>query len=66
MVPNGVELVGENEIDNVGMRYHMRLNYKYRARREPFRQGAITVAELQQHWQPVGIYGSYTLYRKLS
>jgi hypothetical protein len=65
MVPNTIDLLNENKINNVGMRYHMRFNYKYRARRAPFIQGAATLAELQQHWQPAGIYGSYTLYRKV-
>ena len=66
MVPNHVDLVTENKINNNGLRYHLRFDYKYPARREPFLQGAITVNELKQHWQPVGTYGNYTLYKKLS
>ena len=66
LIPNDGKTVGENEIHNVGMRYHLRLNYRYKARRKPYLQGALTVAELQQHWQPQGVYGSYTLYRKIN
>ncbi len=66
MVPNDVDLVIENKINNSGLRYRMRFDYNYPVREKPFMQGALTVAELHQHWQPVGVYGSYTLYRKQS
>ncbi len=65
MVPNTTELLIENKINNSGLRYHLRFDYSYKVRRTPFIQGAITLAELKEHWRPVGIYGSYTLYRKL-
>ena len=65
MAPDTLARVTENKINNNGLRYHMRFNYKYTARRKPFLQGALTVAELQRHWRPVGVFGSYTLYQKV-
>ncbi len=65
MVPNGIPLVTENPINNLGLKYKLRLDYRYKARRAPFLQGAGTFAELKANWASVGHFGSYTLYRKL-
>ena len=65
LVPNGMPIVTENPINNVGIRYAFRLGYRYKARRSPFLQGGGTAAELAANWMRVGTYGSYTLYRKI-
>jgi hypothetical protein len=53
-------------IDNTRIKRILRLGYVYRQRREPFVVGYGIEAELKQHWHPVGQFGSFTLYRKIS
>jgi hypothetical protein len=64
MVPGDLKLVTTDDIDNGGFKRWMRLGYVYPVRQGPFYSGALMLAELAQHWRPVGSFGPYTLYRK--
>ncbi len=64
MVPRGWKLVTSDDIDNGGFKHYLRLGYTYKVRQTPYLAGALMLDELQQHWTPVGIFGTYTLYKK--
>ena len=65
LVPNGQALVYTPEIDNTGIKVWLRFGYRYKARQPPFYEYAMLMDELMANWKPVGIYGPYTLYRKV-
>ena len=62
--PNRLDVISENKINNVGMKFRMRFGYRYQQRHQPHLQGALIAQELQNHWQRVGTFGSYDLYQK--
>lgn len=66
LAPGDEPLATENAINNVGLKYRLRFGYRYKPRFQPFLQGALLAQELQQHWQFVGTFGYYRLYRKVS
>lgn len=65
LIPNG-PLRFTEDIDNTRIKRLMRFGYVYRQRREPFVVGYQIAAELAQHWQPVGRFGNFTLYHRIS
>jgi len=65
LVPTTIPLITEYPTLNQGLLFHLRFNYRYKVRHEPFWEGARTVAELQANWVPEGNFGPYLLYRKL-
>lgn len=65
MAPNFMKHVSENAINNVGLKYRMRFDYKYKQRYPPHLQGALLVEELEHNWEWVGTFGSYDLYRRV-
>ena len=64
MIPRGWKLVTSDDIDNGGFKRYLRLGYTYKVRQTPYLAGALMFDELEQHWTPAGIFGTYTLYRK--
>ena len=64
MVPRGSKLVTSDDIDNGGFKRYLRLGYTYKVRQTPYLAGALMFDELQQHWTPAGVFGTYTLYRR--
>jgi hypothetical protein len=44
----------------------IRLGFAHHAPNAPYRRGALLTAELNANWKPIGIYGSYILFQRLS
>ena len=64
MVPRSWKLVTSDDIDNGGFKRYLRLGYTYKVRQTPYLAGALMFQELEHHWTPAGVFGTYTLYRR--
>jgi hypothetical protein len=53
-------------IDNTRIKRIERLGFVYRERNPPFYVGPPIYEELAKHWMPVGRFGEFTLYRRIS